>query len=152
MLNRKITNYKKYVKTRTTPPVDLFMANSTPDDKLKELTKLSEEERAKPTPPQDKSWISNTTFQSMREKTRALREGQSEETKRLGKEVRRNLRKDRRKRIGNVADQIESCMKKKDIIGAYDRLRHWYRKFTGRAPKPSVVKLDETKAVYNRLF
>ena len=43
-------------------------------------------------------------------------------------------------------------MKKKDIIGAYDQLRHWYRKFTGKAPKPSVVKLDETKAVYDRLF
>ena len=43
-------------------------------------------------------------------------------------------------------------MKRKDIIGAYDTLRHWYWKFTGRAPKPLVVKLNETKKVYDHLF
>ena len=152
MTNRGLNNYKDYQKRRTTPPVDLFTEDSEQNKMLQELTELSKEERAKPTPPADKSWISNMTFQAMQKKTAALKEGKSEEVHRLGKEVRRNLRRDRRQRIGKVADHIENHLKKKDIIGAYDTLRHWYRKFTGRAPKPSVVKLNETKEVYDHLF
>ena len=152
ILSRKLSNYKEYHKKRTTPPINLFTDDSTSDNLLKELTELSKEERDKPTPPQDKSWISDVTFQSMKKKSAALKEGKSDEVQRLGKEVRRNLRRDRRQRIGKVADHIENHMKRNDIIGAYDTLRHWYRKFTGRAPKPSVVKLNETKKVYDHLF
>jgi len=152
MLNRELSNYKRYLKKRTTPPVNLFTDDSTSNNLLKELHELSKGERAKPTPPQDKSWISDKTFESMRKKSAALKEGKSDEAQCLGKEVRRNLRRDRRQRIGKVADHIESHMKRKDIIGAYDTLCHWYRKFTGRAPKPSVVKLKETKKVYDHLF
>ena len=97
---------------------------------LKELTDLSKEEGGKPTPPQDKSWISNMTFQTMRKKTEALKEGNSEEVKRLGKEVRRNRQRDQWQQIGKVADHIKSHMKKKD----------------------KVVKLNKTKEVYNHLF
>ena len=139
---------------RTTTDHTSQSPNPTPDNLLEDLTELSKEERKnmKQIPQQDKSWISERTFIAMRKKTDARKKRKDEETKRLGKEVRRSLRKDRRNRVARIADQIEERMEKKDIIGAYDILRHWYSKFTGKAPKTSVVKLTETKEIYDQLF
>jgi len=39
-----------------------------------------------------------------------------------------------------------------DVIGVCDILRHWYRKHTGRIPKPLIISLEGTKAVYDDLF
>ena len=87
------------------------------DNLLGNLTELSKEERKNIAwiPQQDKSWISERTFMIMREKTEARKKGEDEEIKRLGKEVRRSLRKDRRNRITKTADQIEECIKKKTL-------------------------------------
>ena len=156
----KQLNYRNYLRSRTPPPMRTTTdhtsqsPNPTPDNLLEDLTELSKEERKnmKQIPQQDKSWISERTFTIMRRKTDAKKKGKDEETKRLGKEVRRSLRKDRRNRVARIADQIEEHMEKKDIIGAYDILRHWYSKFTGKVPKPSAVKLTETKEIYDRLF
>jgi len=88
----------------------------------------------------------------MRAKTEAMKQGRNEEAKQVRKDVRRNLRKDRINRLAQIADQIEDHMKRKDVMGAHDILRHWYNKFTGRAPKPLIVKSDETKQIYDHLF
>ena len=51
-----------------------------------------------------------------------------------------------------MANQIEALLEGGDIIGAFENLRSWYRKFTGRPLKPSEVRLNETKVVYDKLF
>ena len=100
----------------------------------------------------DNSWISEETFDLVRRKSRALRKGDSEEIKRLGRELRRSLRQDRRRRIWKVSTFIEERLGVGDIIRAFDVLKHWYRKFTGKALKPSNTELATTRKVHKELF
>ena len=43
-------------------------------------------------------------------------------------------------------------MENQDVIGAFEVLRNWYRKFTGRALKPSEPEMEETRKAYSELF
>ena len=51
-----------------------------------------------------------------------------------------------------VSREIEQRMDKNDIIGAFQMLQHWYRKFTGRALRPSKADLEKTRQTYAELF
>ena len=98
------------------------------------------------------SWISERTFDLVRKKSRALRKGDAEEIKRLGKELRCSLRQDRRKRVWDVSIFIEERIGVGDIIGAFDVLKNWYRKFTGKALRPLPIKIESTRKVHETLF
>ena len=74
------------------------------------------------------------------------------EANKLGKELRRKIRQDRRKRVYKVAINIEESLNKGDIIGAFGKLKSWYRKFTGQTFKPSKGSLDGTRTTYEKLF
>ena len=145
--------YRKYVKERSTPPVELFALDSTDgpfetDKRIKELQDaLVEEKRDK----KDRSWISENSFSLLRKKATALRRG-APATKDIGRELRRSLRQDRRKRIQRTAEEIEAKLADGDIIEAFAILRHWYRKFTGRALKPCHADLERTRETYVQLF
>ena len=147
--------YKRYMKERQRPDVELFGATSSDNDKsvdflLKQLHEAIPKQKA----PQKiyQSWITAESFKLLKSKHKAVQRKDPEETKRIGKELRRSIRRDRRARIDRVADQIETQLECGDIIGAFGHLKHWYRKFTGRPLKPSTVKLGETKEVYEKLF
>ena len=100
----------------------------------------------------DNSWISDETFNLVRKKSQALKEGNSEENNRLGKDLRRSLRCDRRNRIWKVSTFIEERLTAGDIIGAFDVLKNWYRKFTGKVLRPSRVDLECTRQTHEELF
>ena len=51
-----------------------------------------------------------------------------------------------------MATEVEEKIKRKDIIGAFDVLKYWYRKFSGRTLKPSHFGIDKTRETYVRLF
>ena len=70
----------------------------------------------------------------------------------MSKELRRSLRRDRRKRVWNVSKFIEERLDVGDVIGAFDVLKNWYKKFTGKNMKPSVGDLEDTRKVYEKLF
>jgi len=100
----------------------------------------------------DRSWISEETFGFLEKKSRALRNGNSELVKSLGKELRRSLRKDRRRRIEKTSKAVEERLNGGDITGAFDLLRNWYKKFTGKVMKPSKEEIEKTRTVYSDLF
>ena len=72
--------------------------------------------------------------------------------RKIGKELRRSIRRDRRERIRRVSVGIENRLKEGDVIGAFATLRHLYRKFTGRALKPSEPEMEKTREMYVDLF
>ena len=153
--NTDTRTYKRYMRERKRPDVELFGPPSSDSGKSVDLLlKQLHEAIPKQESPQRtyKSWITEESFKLLKSKHKAVQRKDSEETKRIGKELRRSIRRDRRARIDRVADQIEAQLECGDIIGAFGHLRHWYRKFTGRPLKPSTVKLDETKEVYEKLF
>ena len=100
----------------------------------------------------DRSWISTSSFNLMKEKAKALRRNDSDEVNRLGKALRRSIRKDRRDRIWKVLEFVEASLQDGDIIGAYNVLRHWYKKFTGKALSPTKADLDTTRDKFTKLF
>ena len=81
-----------------------------------------------------------------------MRQNESEKVKEIGKELRRNLRKDRRKRVNDVSIKIEKELKGNNVIEAYDILRGWYKKFSGRSEKPSLEDLASKREFYKDLF
>ena len=81
-----------------------------------------------------------------------MRLSDSEGVIRLGKQLRRSLRRDRRNRIWKVSESIEEKIQVDDIIGAFDILKYWYKKFTGKVLKPSPTDLEATRKVRENLF
>ena len=92
---KKHLNYRRYLKSRTTPPRNIISdltsspPNSIPNKLLDDLMELSKEERknTEQKPPQDESRISKRTFTMMRAKTEARKQGRNEEAKQLRKDV-----------------------------------------------------------------
>lgn len=62
------------------------------------------------------------------------------------------IRKDRRERIWRVSEEIEERLAKGDIIGAFENLKGWYRKHTGKTIKPSKETIEKTRKTYEDLF
>ena len=132
---------------RMNPPVKLFpleskISSSSLNDQnmYSKILKESVEER-KIEKEKKKSWISDKSFKILDKKIKALRQNESEKVKEIGKELRRNLRKDRRKRVNDVSIKIEKELKGNNVIEAYDILRGWYKKVSGRSEKPSLEDL-----------
>ena len=105
-------------------------------------------EEKKPFP----SWISTKSFILMKQKGKALRNNQSEDVQKLGKELQKTLRQDRAERVRKVSVEIEEKLEDMDIIGAFNILSNWYEKYTGSSIKPSEVELETTKQKYENLF
>ena len=153
LISKKSSKYHRYLKERSNPPVDLFPLEnldgpSEIDQRLKELQDSIIEPEFKT---RDRSWISEYSFSLLRQKAQALRRGDPA-TKDIGRELRRSIRKDRRQRIQKTAEEIEGRLGEGDIIGAFEILRHWYRKFTGKALKPCRADLEKTRDNYVKLF
>ena len=148
-------NYKSYIKKRKSAGVKIFGKDKTEEStetnklmkELKEAVKTEKQQSKK-----DRSWISERTFKLLREKVKALRNNDQDLIRDKGREVRRSLRQDRRERIRKVSAEIEQKLEKEDIIGAFDTLKHWYKKFSGIALKPLEEDLEKTRETYSKLF
>ena len=140
---RKIFEYKKYLQKRSSPNVDIYGEDegvqTSIDHDMKYLNEALGRDSAREV--KDRSWISEDTFKLMYQKKKALRMNRSEEVQELGRALRRSLRKDRRRRVEKVADEIQERLEGRDIIGAFDILKFWYKKFTGKAVKPAEIEI-----------
>lgn len=47
---------------------------------------------------------------------------------------------------------MEDKLQSQDIVGAFDILKHWYRKFSGKTLKTTPAELDSTRNNYVKLF
>ena len=99
-----------------------------------------------------KSWISEETFKLLNRKVKALRQNDSDAVKKIQKELRRNLRKDRRNRVNEISTQIKKQLKENNITEAYGILQSWYKEFLGRSEKPSLEDLAVKREFYTNLF
>ena len=149
--------YKHYVKMRMKPSVTLFsprskVSNSQNDQNeylriIKESIEEDQKGREK-----KKSWVSEETYGVLNRKIKALRQNDLEKIKQLGKELRRSLRKDRRNRVNEVSTKIEEELKRNNVVEAYNILRSWYKKFSGRSERPSLEDLASKREFYANLF
>ena len=153
MTVHKSRKHRTYVKKRKNHGIDLFRKNSeaTPSDTL--LKELQEAKSIAPTlSPEIKSWISEDAYRLARLKNRALKSNNQDEVSKIGAALRRSIRQDRRRRIWKVSMFIEERLLAGDVVGAFDVLKHWYKKHTGKTLKPSIVELETTRKVYIELF
>ena len=88
----------------------------------------------------------------MSKKANARRERNSQLANDLSKQLKRSLRADRRRRIFDASIEIERDLRTGDIVGAYDKLRAWYKKFSGRSEKPTRVDMEKHTSTYRHLF
>ena len=88
----------------------------------------------------------------MNRKIKALRQNDSEKIKQLGKDSRKSLRKDRRNRVNEVSTKIEEELKRNNVVEAYDILKSWYKKFSGRSERPSLEDLASKENFMQTFF
>ena len=155
LITQKGKKYHRYMKERTSPTVDLFPMDSgdglsEADERFRDLKEALE--TPKVVEKEERSWISARSFELLHRKAQALRRGNAEEVHDIGRELRCSIRKDRRQRVEKVSREIEQRMDENDVIGAFQMLQHWYRKFTGRALRPSKADLEKTRQTYAELF
>ena len=118
--------YKQYIKQRKTPNVDLFETGVTLEGTCtgRRCDVIMEELAAEAPKPEYKPrkytpWISERTLKLGKEKAAAMKKGQEHLVRFISKEIRKNLRKDRKERIRKVAVEIEKRMKGNNVLGAY---------------------------------
>ncbi len=143
--------HQKYLKKRQQFPIKVIPDNNNQADTL--MTNL--EARIKPTKSQssrDNSWISNDTWKLIDRKAMARRSNNQPLMKGLGKEIRKNLQNDRKIRINNTAGEIEMQLKNKNTKEAYARLQSWYKKSTGKIPKPTYHDEEKTRDEFQALY
>jgi len=98
------------------------------------------------------SWISDATWTLIDQKASARRNKDPSKAKEIAKELRRSLKKDRQNRINKVADEIESYLVSKRTKEAFQKLQGWYKKRSGRPPKPTFGDEEATRTEYENLF
>lgn len=74
------------------------------------------------------------------------------EIHKLGREKRRLLRRDRRRRANGVSLLACSYLEAGDIASAYNVIRGWYRKRNGYISKPTIHDLDRISKEYSSLY
>ena len=167
--------HSRYLRQRRRFPVVLSRPLSYADQLLEDL-----KVHRKPPDPQrqrDRSWISFQTWQVIDRRVSLRRlalfsshppfcgEKRSwsvameqdispldREIHKLGREKRRLLRRDRRRRATGVSLLACSYLEAGDIRNAYDVIRGWYRKRGGHTPKPTIHDLDQVSKEYARLY
>ena len=51
-----------------------------------------------------------------------------------------------------MSEIIEEKLFKKNIIGAFELLRHWYKKYSGTTSQPTTTDKEERKQGYETLY
>ena len=121
------------------------------DDRFQHLKE--EKELPDPRKQRDRSWISKRTWTLIDKKVHAIRwRYPSDVIRDYGKDIRKSLRKDRRQRAERVSRQIEQKLTSRDIRGAYDLLRGWYRRTGGKPPRPTRKDLDMIRTSFKNLY
>ena len=103
------------MRRQKSPNVDLYGKNQDGkrrcDAIVEELAK--EAPKTKYGPKKYLPWISERSLRLCREKASAMKKGQEHLVAFISKELRKNLRRDRKERIREVAEEIEQIMKGK---------------------------------------
>ena len=85
-------------------------------------------------------WISKNFFKLLYKKAKVLQLNTSHKVKYLGKELRRSIMRDKKRRVQKVVISIKEKIEKIekiDIRESFDILCYWYCKFTGIVMKPA---------------
>jgi exonuclease III len=167
------SHHRHYIQSRTNCPVlNLPRPLNQMDQLFNDL--LSFKQSPSPKSQRDRSWIAADTWRLIDQRNdinrrlnfpslfssgtkRPWREILSTdelqaERHRLHREIRRLLRRDRRARINKVSQQIQECLVAKNITGAYDIFRGWYRDFVGIHTKPTHQELEHIKQEFSSLL
>ena len=97
-------------------------------------------------------WISQESRRLLAAKSAALHNNKPDLVRSYGKALRRQLQRDRKERIRRVSEEVEERLVAKDVIGAYELLRPWYKSFDGKATTPSEDSLEKVRKSYEELF
>ena len=100
------------------------------------------------------SWIAMDTWSLIDHRARAkrLRNSSPASLRLLSCNIRRHIRRDRRVRTNTVGHNVELSLAAKDPQGAYRHIKGWYRKRSGRPPKPTHEDLSTIAAKFETLY
>jgi len=145
--------HSTYVKLRRRFPFRV-PTNSTRLSDRKLAFLRSKRVRPDPTDFRTTSWIAADTWHLIDLRARGKRRNilSSSRLRQLNKSIRRHIRRDRRARTATVADNIAARMAAKDLRGAYRHLKGWYRKSSGRPPKPSFSDMAALSTHFGALY
>jgi outer membrane PBP1 activator LpoA protein len=116
------------------------------------VTAKTDSENQKKDSGRQNSWISETTWRLIDQKASARKNGDTQRSKEIAKELNHSLKKDRESRTDKVAVEIESLLVNNDPKGAFERLKCWYKQRSGHVPKPTYKDAEVTREEYEKLF
>ena len=156
-IKRPPTEHKRYLGGRKRWPVRL-PGEPTRTDKIFAAIQRAVP-KAQPCEARRNAWISETTWRLIDERVSARRDPQCGQafTRRLGKEVKKSLAEDRRRRADKLGAEVEALVKEDPhlIQEAWYRLQGWYKTAVDRAPPPAQARLNwitaERVALYSRV-
>jgi hypothetical protein len=98
-------------------------------------------------------WLSAMTHALLDKRVNLLKHGASHRRrKQVGHHIRKSMRRDWRSRAEEAGRQIEQLLEAKEVSGAFDVAKRWYRKSTGRPPPPCRENMEATASRYKDLY
>jgi hypothetical protein len=148
----------KYLRSRRKFPLRNRTSTTTTNndinneyDKLKQSIKIQDpevERRAKA------PWISKETWKlidarASKSKSQSFKTG---EQKRLSRCIERSLNRDRKQRTTDAGNEIKRNLKDGQLKKAWKILKHWYKHYGDRPPKPTRQDLQKVSHEYRILY
>jgi Reverse transcriptase (RNA-dependent DNA polymerase) len=103
------------------------------------------------------SWISDYTWRLIDTRASFRRLPQPNPTSaqhiaNLSQQIRKALRRDRKRRVIAAGEDIESLLNINDVRGAWTRLRGWYRQASTKTTKPSLADMNAIHTTFSTLY
>ena len=104
---------------------------------------------------QRNAWISKETWRLVDERVAIRRKPRAKMgMRRLGREIQKSLKGDRKRRVEEAGTVIEGMLKEDppDAKGAWRRMKGWYRAAVTRGPLPARATLERITADQTELY
>ena len=161
--------HRRYLHRRQYFPIRLPLPPTRLDSLFSDLK--NNRLRLEPKTSRDRSWISEATWRLIDRRADLKRKlnfaryhiqiGQTEEVdrlellnqmKQLGRDIRKGLRQDRRRRIKRTSDEILTHLAAGRIHEAFQWLRTWYHDYSGIATRPTWHDIEAINLEYQALY
>jgi Reverse transcriptase (RNA-dependent DNA polymerase) len=111
---------------------------------------------ALPTPKApNKSWICDYFWRLIDQRALLRRQDRTDTQDQihdLSQQLRKRIRRNRKRRTIQAGYDIEKLLDEQDLPGAWAILRRWYRQVTHQVSKPSITDMDQVHTTFSSLY
>jgi hypothetical protein len=147
-----LLEHRRYLEGRRSFPVRIAKRDfNGADELLQDIRQVKRQEPKAPVNPPD--WISETTWKLVDYRAQGRRAGSlpGRSLRVVNSAIRRNLRKDRKRRTEAAGAAIQAALEDNNLRGAWKLMKRWYASASGRPPKPSKVDMRAIEQEYAAL-